>query len=880
MKRILFHLLLLATLAVPGCSRAETECPESPERPYASVPVRFTLGTVCPADSAGTRSAADIDDDDIRQAALFVFESSSGKICLDASGRPFTTVRNSRSFDWELPCHPDGTPLAADIYVICNFGSLSLPLSDKNLKSTTLDALTYSISGIGELEKGMPMAGINRVSLTPSVRTLNLNVKKLFACFYFEFDTSELESAGLTLEALHLTTHQVNTKVHWFAVGDKAGATTTLDYASEKDLKDLAGGGSSCVYVLENMQGTIPGATSWKTVQNDLGTKVLHCTYADIGIKVLDADGLYGNRSFQVYLGDGDMVSDFDIPRNLLKTVRVRIPAENPDFVWDLKQVTLEPGKNMEVGYRTTLPLSALRFRTSGDLCTVRSSTLGTAVISVSDKARDGEEYIVEGGSANCSATLKVIVRKPGVLTCNWTEKVSYVGYRSSFKVEGLQKDEVPVEVSCSGTRSRASLDGSTVLFIPGSRWSEVVTVRTSLGRTLPVSTPGAVLPGLVTEKSLLLSIDGTPAYPKIRYVDPSTGKILDGFDPDFFNDYLRVTRSAVRTEGGSPDGLVRAACDGNRMSVFTYHIEGFVSGKKVATVSFLPIDFEEISTEIDVYIASPGISPEGLGELHDYSLIPPTGERAEDEREILSVETVWNPASLSVDPSSIVYPPEPEGVSMEWTRGETVRLTLRSDGNPGEGSVRIRIRNRNSGETVPFTLFTVEKHLHLAIGGVRSSARRLGESDGIYGSRKGASHTYILCAADFASASNGSEARRYEDWPEAARQMIPWFHAGGKLASRVTLPGRSGVLSTSGGYTSLYLTTGGINGGSAPKGTGIQLYAIHCFDGADPCDLPARHSFSGYESGRIHVHDYGDLYPASKGWLPEGASGFSGWTD
>ena len=73
---------------------------------------------------------------------------------------------------------------------------------------------------------------------------------------------------------------------------------------------------------------------------------------------------------------------------------------------------------------------------------------------------------------------------------------------------------------------------------------------------------------------------------------------------------------------------------------------------------------------------------------------------------------------------------------------------------------------------------------------------------------------------------------------------------------------------------------TGGINGGSAPKGTGIQLYAIHCFDGADPAGLPARHSFSGYESGRIHIHDYGDLYPASKGWLPEGASGFSGWTD
>jgi hypothetical protein len=183
MKRILFHLLLLTTLAAPGCSRAETECPESPERPYASVPVRFTLGTVCPADSAGTRSAADIDDDDIRQAALFVFESSSGKICLDASGRPFTTVRNSRSFDWELPCHPDGTPLAADIYVICNFGSLSLPLSDKNLKSTTLDALPYSISGIGELEKGMPIAGINRVSLTSWVRTLILYVKILFACF-------------------------------------------------------------------------------------------------------------------------------------------------------------------------------------------------------------------------------------------------------------------------------------------------------------------------------------------------------------------------------------------------------------------------------------------------------------------------------------------------------------------------------------------------------------------------------------------------------------------------------------------------------------------------------------------------------------------------
>lgn len=874
---------LLAALTLSGCAVPEVDLREEQTRSFASIPVRLSLDNPTGTDSTGTRSAIEIDDDDIRKVALFVFDASSGTICLDSSGRPFTTEQTSRSFDWELPCHPDGSPLDVEIYTVCNYGSLSLPLNEKNLKSSTLDGLTYSISGIGELERGMPMAGINRLRLSPSTRSVTLHVKKLFACFFFEFDTKELDAAGLTLQALHLTTHQVNTKVHWFTEGDKAGGTTGLDYASEEDLRYLAEGGDSYVYVLENMQGTIEGAGSWKTVRNDLGAKVSRCTYVDIGIKVLDQEGLYENRTFQVYLGKGDMTSDFNIPRNMLKTIKVRIPAENPDFSWDRKQITLAPGESQEVGYKTTFSLSQLRFSTDGKECTVRSSVLGKAVVSVSDKTKDGDLFLVEGGSSGCTSMLKVIVKEPTVLSCSWPKKVTYVGYRSVFRIDGMQKDEKIATISKTHPKSHIITENDTFVFIPGGEGRETLNVKTTFGRSLTILTGDATLPALSADPSVRLSIDGTPEYPDAWYIDPETDKKLDGFDPDFFNSYLRIGRSTVLPEGNNPANRVKTESTDAGVAVFSYHIEGYTAGEKAATVRLFPIDYEELSADVLAYIKSPGNALENLGELHDYSLIPESGPMSSEETPITSLEGSWQAASLDVDPSSIIYPPDTDGVELEWKTGTVSRFTVISDGNPGIGHIGIRVRNRNSGETVLLPIFSLEKHLHLAVGGVRSSFRNLGLSEGEYGSRKGAAHSYCLGAADFASQYHGSEAKRFSDWPEAARSLLSPFRNGGKLSSLVKPSGKEAIVARENGHTSVYISASNVYGSPSGNGVQVQMYAIHCFGNSPETAVeavPPFHSFSGYDTDFIHIHDYGELFPESKGWLPPFASGFARWTE
>ena len=431
---------LAACLSCAGDPEAET--PEtalagtgSGRRTYPSHTVDITVGG-SPADGQ-TRSMVSIDDDAVEKAAVFVFDRATGYILLGDGGKPYATERDSGSFSWALPYDPSG-PLETNIYTICNYGDTGLPVTDPDLREENLRKLTYSIRTIDEL-KAMPMAGVSAERLTAQTKGVTLAVDKLYASFHVNFDLGDVRAAGYEIDALYLTTHSVNTTVHWIRPegGDRATSTTNLDRANSEELRLMEDGASAYVYVLENMQGTITGASSWRDVQRDLGSKVADCTYIDLGVKVRRGDRSWQNCYFNIYLTDGDIGggSSFDIPRNVTKTVRIRIPANGisvndpgglvpdyPTFVWTTESLELEPGASARAEFVShNIPLADMAI------------TAGDPRLSVSDIRLNGN------GKGSC------------LVTVSGSAGESFGSYVLGGDPEGKTQDDLPVTVTKAG---------------------------------------------------------------------------------------------------------------------------------------------------------------------------------------------------------------------------------------------------------------------------------------------------------------------------------------------------------------------------------------------------------------------------------------------
>ena len=147
---------------------------------------------------------------------------------------------------------------------------------------------------------------------------------------------------------------------------DSAEFSRRLESLSN-DLDEIQKGGSGhavTLYMLENCQGHKEGAESWKTVYKDLGFEALrNCTYIDLSIKVNRSNGEYQNLGYAIYLGKTDMRSDFDIVRNLFKTVKIVIPgADDPNpashfFKFSgTDSPTVTPGESIDLYFVTNLP--------------------------------------------------------------------------------------------------------------------------------------------------------------------------------------------------------------------------------------------------------------------------------------------------------------------------------------------------------------------------------------------------------------------------------------------------------------------------------------------------------------------------------------------
>lgn len=393
MRNPIHHFLLLVLLLAAACRREP--------QPEAEVPLRFAdvsvrIGVDDGDGAPDTRSLITIDAERFQDAYLFAFDAATKKVLaypehagdLEGSG-PVAIHTTSKTFDWALP-----VAKAMDIWVVVNAGAslrgfLNAALANAGLSEADLygTKMTFSCSSGTQLKAldadgaGIPMAGrMDGVSLASANATLSVKVRRLFAKYNIHFDTSAYTSRGYDVKSTYLMASKSNTEVPFFWDGGYRqtdyAKLATVDRSTEDDLITLDGGGQVTLYFLENCQGDKSGARSWRTVYGDLGPEAVKlCSYMEIGVNVTRvSDG--ADRSFfhRIYLGNSDMKSNFDVERNLFKTIRLSLspdadegePAEAGLFVFTSgDSPSVSPGQTVTIPFETTFSSSELEFMVS-----------------------------------------------------------------------------------------------------------------------------------------------------------------------------------------------------------------------------------------------------------------------------------------------------------------------------------------------------------------------------------------------------------------------------------------------------------------------------------------------------------------------------------
>ena len=464
--------LVAVLLAAVSCHREKD--PVTPEEVYefSSVPV-----SIQNEGSEETRSQVLIETENFKKASLFAFYRSSGQIAVypdhagDLAGSgPVAIEVTGTSFSWALPVGVD-----LDIYVIGNYGSDSSELgsfvkqcrSNANLKESDLNNLTFNMQDIqvqsmSYLQSmGIPMGSKTQVRLNSTSSSLTLKVKRLFARYDLWFNLSELESHGYEVKALTISSHRVNSSVPFFQENYKpTSGFIDLDYATDGDLMVVKRGGEDnyvTLFIPENCQGNISGASSWDKVVS-LGNRVQNCTYLDIYMNVgmrpdaslNENDGFDRSYPYRVYLYLGsDFTTNFDVVRNTKTVHSVVVPFDDPGPVEyfkfnDLETVTVQPGGNLYLDYTTNLSKNQISFKfndastgaDSNSLFNIQEFSSMEANFTVSSSVAPGRKFIVTGGKIAATELESTVSSKPVQIASPYTYDVDIEVWRGASPMQ------------------------------------------------------------------------------------------------------------------------------------------------------------------------------------------------------------------------------------------------------------------------------------------------------------------------------------------------------------------------------------------------------------------------------------------------------------
>lgn len=491
MRHHILPLIALAAFLSSACQR-EPGLPEETDPSFSQVSV--SIGEDTPREeNPGTRSLISVEAEKFRDAFLFAFDAATGKVLtypehagdLEGSG-PVAIYTTRKIFNWALP-----VGVEMDIWAVVNPGSgetasfLKRCASDASLRESDLygDRLLFRcesgtrLKELDSSDSGIPMSGrMDGVRLSSASDGLSVRVRRLFAKYNIYFDTSAYAQSGYTVKSTYLMASKSNTEVPFFWDGGYTqtdySKLATVDRSTEADLETLDGGGQVTLYFLENCQGDKSGASSWSTVYSDLGPDAVKlCSYMEVGVNVSRAsDGTDASFTHRIYLGKTDMTTNFDVERNLFKTLKLFLrPDEGivpggdvEGFVFTpANSLSVAPGESVTIPFETTLPNSEIAYlversgSVSSDLVktgsTYESSNKtgrypnmthsGTVTFTASASAAEGTLELTGGrdlGSESAvRSTVQVTIQEPVVLDVAYEaqKRGSYCNEWSTFRL-------------------------------------------------------------------------------------------------------------------------------------------------------------------------------------------------------------------------------------------------------------------------------------------------------------------------------------------------------------------------------------------------------------------------------------------------------------
>lgn len=407
----LFYIFTAALMALFSIScEQEIEDPNfiAPEN---QVTVNFTGEAVqYEMDDAETKSEfiASSSDGDINTLQIIVYQNGS------YVGSTFSES-NSLSLDFVL-----NADLTYNMYAIANLDEISEEYIESSLnteeKLKSNSSTLFKIESLSSLkDAGIPMSG-TLLDVCPTDE-MSFAMKRLLACYRIKLNKSErpehIESSVVDKIAIH----NVNKSVYLFQNNSYAAGSDDLledfDYTSEDDIAILNGDkdvtDEVVFYMLENMQTTGAGvtsdATSWDVVKDfEEGDELSNCTYLEFTMTQKSGPQSV-SRTYVLFLG-GDFKNNFDIKRNVRKTVTLKEPVMIRKGPGDVKQASFswgedlpyaEPGKTFEwdFTFKDFDDIVIDDFSSSNPSISVVSVTLddqsGTVLFSCADDAVIGD---------------------------------------------------------------------------------------------------------------------------------------------------------------------------------------------------------------------------------------------------------------------------------------------------------------------------------------------------------------------------------------------------------------------------------------------------------------------------------------------------------
>ncbi len=304
---ILSAALPAASLFAGGCTDRLTAVGENKaarECERADVTLRFTCEA---AGSPFPTKSSLFEGETISDINLYIWRNGT---CI---------LHEYREMDSDTFNIPLVTETSYSFYVLANCGKATEPGEDGWRKDeSSMESLAISFPGVSEGTGLLPMAAVlkNRF-IGGSALKINVTLVRLVSRIVFSYlPDDSLGASGISITGVRLRdAAQLMTPFSEKSSAADDGVADG-DFASEKDLIAINGGGSIEFYAFENCWGNLlAGNTDQKKkVPDELGG-VKGPTYIEVSCSFEGSGLLTGKVTYRIYLGS-DAVCNFDLVRN------------------------------------------------------------------------------------------------------------------------------------------------------------------------------------------------------------------------------------------------------------------------------------------------------------------------------------------------------------------------------------------------------------------------------------------------------------------------------------------------------------------------------------------------------------------------------------